>query len=826
MKDINGKEVLYFSIDTETYLMGVNNVTPKLVCLTYSDQTMLGKDQKASIFVPWDDTPEQTIASQLIYMMESFVGSSKNIYGYEEVHMVGQNVCYDLRVLSKHYPAFLPYVFKWLNEDRIHDIQIREKLLNLTRWGDIDIVTQYGSTKRVAYHLYDMEINYLGIDRTAMKEAADSVRMTYYLMDGKPLNLWPPEYLSYALEDATSPLQIFQCQNAQAMKCEQETTHKAFTTETFRVRVNWALQLLTWVGTKVDQQELLRIDQQVREEYASDRLRQPLIDAGFVEPPIPPQPFANGAQEHVFGCVGHKEHPQFVKGVKVTCSCPPKMTKGKDEKQNKNLIQDYMLAAAKADPRIRLMPSDTCIKSLKEMKAYHACVDEEGFFLQKIISDLNSRQIGDDPKQKLLFTMDDLWMQSYGLLDPYLSVLAERNKLNKMVQDYLPKLFWQAEDGSMHPAETIHAEYDCLKKTGRTSSYAGKLYPSRNDQNVDPRIRNCTIPRSGNVLVSTDIGGMELGTLAQRCYNIFGHSVLRDKINAGVDTHAFLGAQIANAFDPVFCQYIKDYNQSPSTDFIYEVFTKLKGSSVLCDSQAFLRTWQVTHPDYKDPIVWGNFWKHYRTFAKPTGLGYPGGLGAATFIAYAKGTYGVDVDLTSAESLKKIWAATYPEVPAYLDYLGKNMIDHSHSGDTELDEEGKRKKVTWYAYDTPRGMHRARCTFCKAANGSALQAFAAEGATDGLYEVVKAMWLAEEGSLLYGCIPLAFIHDEILWEGPNDSWLGLRAHEVERIMVDRMSLITPDVRASADSAAMLRWDKRAEPLWDGDTLKIWTPEIS
>ena len=828
MKDINGKETLYISIDTETYLMGRGAITPKMVCMTYTDQTIMGSPEPARIYVPWEDQEGASIADRILWMMEGFVGSKDNVWGYEEVHIVGMNLPYDMRVLAKQYPHLLDYWFKWLDEDRLHDISIREKLYNLTMYGDIDLITSHGITRNVKYHLTDLELAHLGLDRSALKEGDDSVRLTYYLMDQKPLSVWPREYIDYALDDAVTPLQIFACQNAQAKECENITGYNPHVTETFRVRTNFALQLMTWVGSKVDREELVRVNELISTEYMSDRLRKPLLDQGFLRDAVPPQPYKNGTQVHVFGCLAHKEHPQFKKNRKVKCNCPPKMSLPEKESYNKNYQQDYMLAVAKIDQRVKLAPTKSCLDMLKELGIKKDLVlDDEGYFLPDIISKLDTRQIdpAGDPKKKLLFTADDAWMQEYGLHDYYLRTLAERGKLAKMMTDYLPKLFYEDQAGNKHPAMFVHAEYDPLKVTGRTSSYAGKLYPSRNDQNVDPRIRNCTIPRDGNVIVSTDYNGMELGTTAQRCYNLFGYSILRDKINAGVDTHAFLGAQIAFAMDPMFYQFIIDYNQHPTTDYIFEAFQQLKGNQSICESSHFLQAYSIIHPEKADKAVtWGDFWKHFRTFAKPTGLGYPGGLGAVTFCTYAKSTYGIDVTIDQATSLKEIWAATYPEIPEYLKWLGKNMVDIRYSGETKIDEDGKTKRVVWYCYDTPRGMHRAHCTFCQAANGSQLQAFSAEGATDALYEVQKAVWLAPAGSLLDGVIVLAFIHDEILWECPNDHLVGARARLIEKIMVDCMEKVTPDVKAGCESAAMMRWDKRADSIWNGDNLEIWYPK--
>ena len=177
-----------------------------------------------------------------------------------------------------------------------------------------------------------------------------------------------------------------------------------------------------------------------------------------------------------------------------------------------------------------------------------------------------------------------------------------------------------------------------------------------------------------------------------------------------------------------------------------------------------------------------------------------------------------------AKHFKEIWSNTFPELPAYLQWVSKECIDTNYTQEQYLDEDGNEKTRTFFMYDTPLGLHRAKCGFCPAANGSSLQAPAAEGATLALYEVIKTFTLAKEPDLLYGCIALEFIHDEILWECPNDDRVSERVQEVERIMVESMRVITPDVKAGCETAAMLRWDKKAESIWEDGQIQIWQPK--
>ena len=92
------------------------------------------------------------------------------------------------------------------------------------------------------------------------------------------------------------------------------------------------------------------------------------------------------------------------------------------------------------------------------------------------------------------------------------------------------------------------------------------------------------------------------------------------------------------------------------------------------------------------------------------------------------------------------------------------------------------------------------------------QGMAADGAKRALFELARECWTAPE-SPLFGCRPVAFIHDEVLVESPKEC-----AHEaamrVREIMEREMMVCTPNVPASATPALATRWLKGAEPKYD------------
>ena len=859
---MNDKQVKYIGFDTETEKITYKNPLPKMMCLTYAEAGSLN----GSLVTPWEHDVPALVSG----------------WWAEGTHTIGHNMAFDLSILGINNPEMMSHIFSALDANLIHDTMLREMLLNITRHGSIEFITVGGMTMRCGYALADLEKKYLNIDRSDLKDNPDAPRTNYDIYDGIPAAEWSKLFVDYAVDDAINTELIFVEQEKQREICIKETGYDPFITEKFKVKSAFALRLLEIPGTRLDAEEVIKVTKFFGEEYLSPRLVKPLEDACLRTPPIPPMPYAKGTLDHTDECKASTESNAAANRKNKVCGCPVKMKKAEPEHSPKKPLHQYIWNLAGVNSDMEAHPADACTIALKKEDIYKQVV-KNGAFKQNIIQsftladavqvqvDILVSLLGDQPgdlakdlpkgaskedrkkvkdarlekyrlhalivegqiyalPSDITLSTAKAWSETFADRDELLSIWHEREQLKKIVQEYLPNMYYTDEDDNTYPAETLRGSYQALKLTGRSGCRSHSWYPSRSDQTVDARIRPCTIPFDGNVIVSTDYNGMELCTLAQKCIDLFGSSELANKINAGTDTHAYLAAQIAFNLDHVFQKALLNAEYT-TKDQIFEGFFSLKGSDDPCISEEFGVIFKADYKKKKNKdldrqVVWGDFFKHYRTMAKPVGLGYPGMLGSATLCTIAKATYGVVMDKTMAETLKGIWLDTYPEMGLYLNYIKKQCIDPHHSPIMEEDEDGKPKKRTYYAYDTKNGMHRAKCGICEAANGTALQAPSAEGALDGLYEVQRAVWLAVDGSIFDGIIPIMFIHDEIVWECPTGDLVGERARAMEKIMVDCMELATPDVKAGAESAAMLRWSKYAEPVWsdDGKILLPWIPE--
>jgi hypothetical protein len=710
--------------DTETHLITAEHIAPKLVCLAAAKRAPEG----------WAGTLVSAADAEINETIDSlFSGSARDSI------KVACNAKFDLTVLANYRPDLLPVIFQQLEDGKIADVIIREKLMNLTEHGDLETGhTPDGVGYKLGYSLADLVNQYLAIDIAASKKDEDSWRLHYDQLDGIPVANWPVEAQTYAADDAKYVVDIYNHQEVRRQKIVVEVDYDPFVVESFRVAVDFALGLMTCWGMAVDPEAKKKIEEMLAVELTAEKMNL-LIETGILTPATPPRPAKRGVKAHAADCPDPK-----------TCNCPPKMVAGTDEIISTTKLKAYVEQLAKQNPDIKLARTDP----------------SERF-----------------PEGQL--QVDAKFLEEYWHLDPVLEQYRHRQKLQKLVTTELPRM--NNADGTT--ARIVHPCYDVLKETGRTSSFAAKGYPSFNCQNVDPRARGCYVARPGTLLLGADYSQMELGTSAQKCLELFGESVLANLINDGKDPHAYLGATLAYALNDDF-RSVCDESGFTSPEQVFAAFLELKGAA---EDEG------------------GAIYKKYRKFAKPTGLGYPGGLGPDTFMQYAKATYGVTVDRDTAKTLREIWRNTFPEMVQYHKWVNE-QTDPRHSGE--------------YSYTSPMGMYRAGCMYCACANGAALQTPSAEGALLAVWNVVRASYDPTMGSPLYGKFrPICFIHDEIIGEIPDDTDWDEQAQELTTIMVAAMRVITPSVKAGANAVLMRRWSKDAEPTYDeAGLLTVWEPK--
>lgn len=347
--------------------------------------------------------------------------------------------------------------------------------------------------------------------------------------------------------------------------------------------------------------------------------------------------------------------------------------------------------------------------------------------------------------------------------DETLEKFSELGKVQKN-KTYLPTLR-QAAAGPLNVKPNI------LLSTGR-ASYEGmlQLLPRKGG------IRECFKARG--TYVSVDYAAVEMATLAQVCLWTVGESKLAAAINAGQDPHCIISADM--------------------TGVTYD---------------EFYRAYKAGDPVLKD----------IRQAGKAGDFGYPGMMGAPRFtIAQRKaghsvcewfhrdGNCGHEKTLEwkgrkwdggalcvrcieESARIKKSFTSTWDEVPKYWRWI---------TGKLEFNDV-----LEQFVSGRLRGGLSA-----PAAANTLFQGLAADGAKRAVVALTREMYL-DTKSPLYGSRLCVFAHDETIIDVPAHMDLHNAACRQRDIMVEEMSKVCPDVKISAEPAAMKYWTKAAEPVF-------------
>ena len=257
--------------------------------------------------------------------------------------------------------------------------------------------------------------------------------------------------------------------------------------------------------------------------------------------------------------------------------------------------------------------------------------------------------------------------------------------------------------------------------------------------------RECFVARPGHAIVSVDFDACEMRTWCQICYCVLGYSALRDILN-----------------DPKRCPHVE--MGASLSSITVEAAYALKGSAR----------------------------KDLRGLAKGPNFGLPGGMGAMRLMDYCRQNYGVILTLEQAQEACRLWRQVYPEAQPYLEWV-KDQIGRKY---------GSKGVISQFV----SGRVRGDVGFCDASNGY-FQGLAADISKAAGWRLCELAY-EYSTSALYGCRPLAFVHDEHLYEVPED-----RIHEagycMSKAMCDVAMAYCPDVLFTASPAAFRRWSKVA-----------------
>jgi DNA polymerase-1 len=577
--------------------------------------------------------------------------------------VVGHAISYDLAVVAAREPAMLPAIFDGYDRGVFRDTRIREQL---------DAIAE-GRLKGAELSLAGLAKRHLGIEL----KKADTWRLRYAELDGVPLEQWPEEARTYALEDARVTRDVFLAQAGGELLPD----------ELPQTRQEWALRLMGVWGIRTDPKQIAKVRAELEAERV-EALRHAQV-IGLVR--------ANGTRNMKAIMAG------VAAGAEVGGYTPDRTDTGR------------------------------------------VCVDEEAIERAAVALGVPEKardRVGWEPSTQAE-------IMGAGLLG-----CADYAHGQKIL-GYLDSL----EGGTTH---ALCVRWNNLVDTGRTSCGKDKASDEgTNLQNPHRKggIRECVVPREGHAFVSVDYDTLEMRTLAQSCIDLVGHSSMAAAINAGRDLHLEMAATVLGA------PYEEAVQRLAAGD-----------------------------PEVKDT----------RQMCKAADFGYPGGMGANSFRAYAWSNYRVFVSAEKAEWLKEVFLSKWPEMQDFFRAVG-SMVGND-AADITLPRIGR---VT------------GRRRYCAACN-LFFQGPAASGAKEALYRVSRECY-ARPDSPLYGSRPVLFLHDEIITEVPLHRLHDAAMRQTE-IMCEAMQEITPDVKITASQAAMLRWYKDAQAVYVNGRLVPWEPK--
>ena len=333
----------------------------------------------------------------------------------------------------------------------------------------------------------------------------------------------------------------------------------------------------------------------------------------------------------------------------------------------------------------------------------------------------------------------------------------------------------------------------------------------RNHQNLpsgEHGLREKYIPEKGRCFLFIDFAQEELCAIAQHCKLFFGHSLMYDLINHGLDLHGTFAA----------------YRDGELTD--YDI-RNLSDSDI-----AAIRKLNDLYKEDDDLAK-------SRKLAKTTNFSLGGKMGVKGFyLALRNG--GFKLTMEEAQKLYNDWFSFYTEVSemhklqtdgevcaAVFDKTNKQQEEEdSDSTETETEEvrsfltdangqpiEDPERMVQLYRVTNALGMVKARGTACAVAN-FIFQSYAAAANKIALWWVFYSEW---KRSKTLGVPPrfkmVVFIHDEIGAEVDIDA-VDEVAKTNSELMVGGVKSVMPGVFIKTEATAMDRWSKAAKSRYD------------
>lgn len=486
------------AFDTETLLIRTGLQTPPIVCLT------------------WAQIEDGVVTRSGILDRHEGKKALREWLEDETTYLIGANTAFDLLCPTEDL-EFLRLVFDALSADRVTDVLVRQKLLDIAA-GCYRGKLVHGFWQDYGYSLADCAQRLLG---RFLSKDADTWRLRYGELWDVSIDAWPADAVSYAVQDAVTTAQVFLAQQRIPPEIEYVFPGRNPLDDEYRqTRGAFWLKLMSAYGIRTDADTVKVFAENARAEYLC--LCEELVQEGLVRRELP------------------RNTDAIVKHIKQN-NLLPVFLKGEGPTQKISLTRAALLRSK--NPELGMLaeylsaPNEAQEQALVDLGFFERKYTRNTKVVQDLIVQANQAQ-GREPKLTKPKRSKDGVTRGGGNIaidaetcreaeHPLLEQYADLTSLAKTLSTDLKFL----EFGAKYP---IHSNFEVLLKTGRTGSSAPNIQNIRRLEGI----RECFRPRPGYVFVDADYGKLELHTLAQICLWWFGHSALAQALNAGRDPHA------------------------------------------------------------------------------------------------------------------------------------------------------------------------------------------------------------------------------------------------------------------------------------------------
>lgn len=638
-----------FAFDFETHLIGpdpcqcgeVHDQFPPAVCMSYA-------------IAGGEDDGERAVVSArdgIPLLLQALRA------GYT---MVGAETAFDVFVACINAERFSIQEFdeligEWTaayEEGRVHDVSIRQKLLDLANGSYRWLRFSDGRALRIAYDLATCAKRNTDLE---LDKSGDTWRLKYALLDGVPIDQWPAEAVDYALLDAVATLETYlaQCEwretkqgrailarwegySAPAYFGELDPLQDAHAQTCHAL---W-LKATSGYGIRTDAVALDKFERRTRLDYI--RLCEQVRRTGLARRKY----WRDRVRMKEAGCKYNKnaEWKQLCAELDAEL---PEAEEIWTELAAAGLVKSKHTRNMKA-ARARMF--DVCLAKHKKIPRTDKYDPDSN---NPKYSQLDSCIAIDSDACRL---SEDDWLIAY----------SELTHVSKMISTDIPQL----RAGVERP---IHTHYEVCLETGRTSSAGPNIQNRARGEKDRAGDRECFAPPEGFVYIDYDYAQLELYCLSQVCKWVLGYSTIGDVLLDNRDPHTafaclIVGAQLGR---------VVTYDEGKAA-------LKLDGKE----------------GREKSPIY--ALMKNGRDAAKGCNFGRPGGLGAETMVSYAARSYGVVLPQEKWEELLALWDTQWPEMPEYFEFIN-SLETAPRSGDFNVPQ-------AW------SGRLRGGATYCAACN--------------------------------------------------------------------------------------------------------------